>query len=141
MVPNRNADNKYKCYCSVCRVRYGGYNTVSAQTLKRHEKAEKIVEIMQNNICMQYNYIFIYFKNEIIEETFEVESNEDTIDYIFESNDNEVETPTLTRDLPLSESDAVFGIEGKEYTGRNDFDNEEYETNGEMSDDEESIAI
>ncbi|OAD81272.1 hypothetical protein PHYBLDRAFT_72781 [Phycomyces blakesleeanus NRRL 1555(-)] len=138
MAPNCNADNKYKCYCSVCKVRYGGYNTVSIQTLKRYEKAEKIVELMQNNIHMQYNYIFIYFKNEIIEETFEVESNEDTMDYIFESNDNEeVKTSTLTRNLPLSESNAVFGIEGDEYTGRNDFDNEEYETDGEMSDDED----
>ncbi|OAD68570.1 hypothetical protein PHYBLDRAFT_172991 [Phycomyces blakesleeanus NRRL 1555(-)] len=139
MAPNCNADNKYKCYCSVCRVRYGGYNTVSAQTLKRHEKAEKIVELMQNNI-----------QNEIIEETFEVESNEDTMDYIFDKENyfflfscyfglilifwqNRM---TMKKDLPLSESNAVFGIEGNEYTGRNDFDNEEYETDGEMSDDE-----
>ncbi|KAL0093308.1 hypothetical protein F4703DRAFT_1789743 [Phycomyces blakesleeanus] len=58
------------------------------------------------------------------------------------SNDNEeVETPTLTRDLSLSEVDVVFGIEDNEYTGRNDFNNEEYETDGEMSDNEGAYSI
>ncbi|OAD66979.1 hypothetical protein PHYBLDRAFT_174686 [Phycomyces blakesleeanus NRRL 1555(-)] len=69
---------------------------------------------------------------------FEVEE----VKFHLKSNDNEeVETPTLTRDLSLSEVDVVFGIEDNEYTGRNNFNNEEYETDGEMSDNEGAYSI
>ncbi|OAD79445.1 hypothetical protein PHYBLDRAFT_139474 [Phycomyces blakesleeanus NRRL 1555(-)] len=92
-------------------------------------------------------------KSDVVKETLEIvshnevhfkdKSNEYGMNYVFELNDSaeEIETPARIRDLPLSESDAVFSIEGNKYAASNDLDNRENESDNDMSDDEVRLRI
>ncbi|OAD71945.1 hypothetical protein PHYBLDRAFT_146928 [Phycomyces blakesleeanus NRRL 1555(-)] len=79
-------------------------------------------------------------ETDIVKETSEVVSHNEIHFEDKKLNDSveKVEMPAQIRDLFLSKSDAVFGVESNEYAVSNDLDNKEDESDADMSDDEES---
>ncbi|KAL0095193.1 hypothetical protein F4703DRAFT_1788858 [Phycomyces blakesleeanus] len=140
MPPSCISTKKFKCYCAVYRIKVEGYNTMSAQTLKCHERDEQIAIRGQiNRITLIINTFLqatVYSANQesnfqkmkkYFKETSEVVSHNEINFEDKKLNDSMkgIEMSAQIRDLSLSESDAVFDIKGNKYAASNDIDEED----------------
>ncbi|KAG2192664.1 hypothetical protein INT47_009234 [Mucor saturninus] len=133
MAPIRKSTRTKECRCSICKNKEGGFDFLTAQTFKRHMLKEDAK-----------NSFFGGRSMEIVddeEQYFEAVDNVEAMD--FESGDleNDIEghegVQEPIRNLPLSESDAIFGAEDEcSSFGDSDSDSDN-ESEDEMLDNEE----
>ncbi|KAG2191745.1 hypothetical protein INT47_003105 [Mucor saturninus] len=138
MAPNRSSRNTVECRCSVCKNKLGGFNIISSQTFKRHMRIE---ETKKNLLSHR---IFNEDRIEMIHETSEAV---DKHEQFFDAEEYEIENegefdeaaPAQTRNLPFSEADTMFGVDGDDCVHESISENEEDEEESEDSDDEAAI--